>query len=222
MGSVSRGFYFGLAGLVVLACAMAIGWNALSVYAKNTQPGSAAAWYSMSPTTSGDAGDRAAVDKTALDGARQCAKSMSKAFHAAAEQVLPAVVTITTKPTVAKVSRGLRSLPEDGDDSMEGNPFGFNGSPFGDMLKDPQMRKFFKDFHGMPNIPHGVSSSGSGVIVDLSGIVLTNNHVVAGGGDVTVRLSDGRGFKATEIKTDPKTDLASVCRKKRLEPRFPA
>jgi serine protease Do len=75
------------------------------------------------------------------------------------------------------------------------------------MFDNPQLRKFFKQH---PGIPHGVSSSGSGVIVDPSGIVLTNNHVVAGGGDITVRLSDGREFKATEIKTDPKTDLAIV------------
>jgi serine protease Do len=71
------------------------------------------------------------------------------------------------------------------------------------------MRKFF-EFHGMPNIPHGVSGSGSGVIVDPSGIILTNNHVVASGGDVTVRLSDGREFKASQIKTDPKSDVAIV------------
>ena len=44
------------------------------------------------------------------------------------------------------------------------------------------------------------------MIVDPSGIILTNNHVVDGGGDITVRLSDGREFKAAEIKTDPKTD----------------
>src|SRR5208282_1098948 len=69
---------------------------------------------------------------------------------------------------------------------------------------------FFKGFHGMPNIPHGVSGSGSGVVVDPSGVILTNNHVVAGGGDVTVRLSDGREFKAEQIKTDPKTDVAIV------------
>ena len=94
---------------------------------------------------------------------------MSKAFHAAAEQVLPAVVTITSKPTVVKVSGSLKSAPDDGDDNAEEMPFGFNGSPFGDMFKDPQMRKFFKEFHGMPNIPHGVAGSGSGVIVDPSG-----------------------------------------------------
>ena len=48
------------------------------------------------------------------------------------------------------------------------------------------------------------------MIVDPSGIILTNNHVVAGGGDITVRLSDGREFKAGQIKTDPKTDVAIV------------
>ena len=133
---------------------------------------------------------------------------MSQAFHAAAEQVLPAVVTITTRPNVVKISKGSNSAPEEGDDNTEEIPFGFNGSPFGDMLKDPQLRQFFKGYHGMPNIPHEVSGSGSGVIVDPSGIILTNNHVVAGGGDVTVRLSDGREFKATGIKTDPKSDLA--------------
>ena len=52
--------------------------------------------------------------------------------------------------------------------------------------------------------------AGSGVIVDPSGVILTNNHVVAGGGDITVRLHDGREFKGVDIKTDPMTDLAIV------------
>ncbi len=208
-GGVSRGLYFGLASLAVLACVTAVNWNTIAAYAKNARQGSSTAWYSTSPQASSNAGDRAALDKTAIDNARQYAKSMSTAFHAAAEQVLPAVVTITTKPTVVKASRGLKSVPEEGDDNMEEMPFGFNGSPFGDMLKDPQLRKFF-EFHGMPNIPHGVSGSGSGVIVDPQGIILTNNHVVAGGGEVTVRLSDGREFKGEPIKTDPKSDLAIV------------
>src|SRR5208282_5016481 len=116
-----------------------------------------------------------------------------------------------TKPTVVRASRNLKPAPDDGDDNAEETPFGFNGSPFGDMFKDnPQLRRFFHEFHGMPNLPQGVTSSGSGVIVDPSGVILTNNHVVAGGGEVTVRLNDGREFKAAEIKTDPKTDLAIV------------
>ena len=49
---------------------------------------------------------------------------------------------------------------------------------------------------------------GSGVIIDKSGIVLTNNHVVEGADEVIVHLADGREFKATDIKTDPQTDLA--------------
>jgi len=163
----------------------------------------------MSPAGS-NAGDRQAVDKAAIDSARQSAKAMSRAFHTAAQQVLPAVVTITTKPSVVKVSGNRKSVPDDADDNADEMPFGFNGSPFGDMFKDPQMRKFFKGFHGIPEMPHGVSGSGSGVIVDPSGIILTNNHVVAGGGDITVRLSDGRELKATGIKTDPRSDVAIV------------
>ena len=209
-GGVSRGFFFGFAALVVMACAAAVGWNAISAYATNTRSGSSTAWYATSPQATSNSSDRPTVDKTVLDNARQSAKAMSTAFHAAAEQVLPTVVTITSKPTVVKASSGLKSAPQEGEESMEEIPFGFNGSPFGDMFKDPQMRKFFKGFHGAPNMPHGVSGSGSGVIVDPSGIILTNNHVVAGGGDITVRLSDGREFKAEQIKTDPKTDLAIV------------
>ena len=163
----------------------------------------------MSPATASSAGDQSTVDKAAVDNARQNAKAMSKAFHAAAEQVLPAVVTITSRPAIVK-TKNLKPAPEEGDDSTEEMPFGFNGSPFGDMFKDPQMRKFFHGFHGSPDSPHGVSGSGSGVIVDPSGIILTNNHVVDGGGNITVRLSDGREFKAAQIKTDPKSDLAIV------------
>ena len=50
---------------------------------------------------------------------------------------------------------------------------------------------------------------GSGVVYG-DGLILTNHHVVAGGGKVTVRLHDGREFDAVEVKSDPKTDLAVV------------
>ena len=89
-------------------------------------------------------------------------------------------------------------------------PFGLKGMPFGDLFNNnPELRHYFKEFHSMPQMPrHGMSGAGSGVIVDPSGIILTNNHVVAGGGQVTVRLHDGREFPAVDIKTDPKSDLA--------------
>jgi putative serine protease PepD len=54
------------------------------------------------------------------------------------------------------------------------------------------------------------SGEGSGVIIDDSGHVLTNNHVVAGAQQLTVTLFDGRTYKARIQGTDPSTDLAVV------------
>jgi putative serine protease PepD len=55
------------------------------------------------------------------------------------------------------------------------------------------------------------SAQGSGVILDTSGNIITNNHVVEGAkGDVTVTLTDGRVFKATVVGTDTTTDLAVI------------
>ena len=51
---------------------------------------------------------------------------------------------------------------------------------------------------------------GSGVIIDSSGWIMTNNHVVAGAGSIIVRLHDGREFMAEQVMTDPKTDIAIV------------
>jgi putative serine protease PepD len=51
---------------------------------------------------------------------------------------------------------------------------------------------------------------GSGVIINAKGLVLTNNHVIASGGTVSVRLSDGRTAPAKVISTDKNRDLALV------------
>ncbi|HSF17337.1 MAG TPA: trypsin-like peptidase domain-containing protein, partial [Vicinamibacteria bacterium] len=60
----------------------------------------------------------------------------------------------------------------------------------------------------MPRVPR--QGAGSGVIIDRSGVILTNNHVVSGADEVIVHLQDGREFKATKIRTDKQTDLALV------------
>jgi len=137
------------------------------------------------------------------------AESLSAAFHNASEQVLPSVVTITN--TFAKEGRAKdpEAVPNEGDDE-ERDPF--EGTPFGEFFRgNPELRHFFRGVPQMPSMPRGeIKGSGSGVIIDSSGVVLTNNHVVEGGGKVTVRLGDGREFQAKEIKTDPRTDLAVI------------
>ena len=56
--------------------------------------------------------------------------------------------------------------------------------------------------------PHKAVSAGSGFIIDKSGFVVTNNHVVDASKKITVKLPDGRSFTAKLIGTDPATDIA--------------
>jgi S1-C subfamily serine protease len=58
------------------------------------------------------------------------------------------------------------------------------------------------------NVPS--SGAGSGFIVNSSGLILTNNHVITGTSSLTVTLSDNRQFTATVVKTDVAHDLALV------------
>ncbi|TDC01591.1 PDZ domain-containing protein [Nonomuraea longispora] len=57
----------------------------------------------------------------------------------------------------------------------------------------------------------GQTREGSGVVLSEDGLILTNNHVVEpGGGQMTVKFSDGKTAKATAVGTDPATDLAVI------------
>ena len=120
----------------------------------------------------------------------QHAKALSRAFRQAAEMAAPTVVKSKTSTRVA-------ARPTTGRD----NPF--RGTPFEDFFNDRDMERLFPPGQRVPR--DGV---GSGVIVDPAGIILTNNHVVEGADDISVELSDGRTFKAQDVKTDPSTDLA--------------
>jgi Do/DeqQ family serine protease len=68
----------------------------------------------------------------------------------------------------------------------------------------------FREFFGIPRNYGPSQSSGSGVIVNSSGYIVTNNHVVQGADMVDVTLNDNRTFKAEVIGTDPDTDLALI------------
>ncbi|HZH53016.1 MAG TPA: Do family serine endopeptidase [Microvirga sp.] len=74
------------------------------------------------------------------------------------------------------------------------------------------MEEFFRRFFGDggPSVPRGRSQSslGSGVIVDPSGLVITNNHVIENMNEVKVALADRREFEADIVLRDPRTDLA--------------
>ena len=69
----------------------------------------------------------------------------------------------------------------------------------------PGMERFFPQRRPRDEIEQG---SGSGFVVSSDGYILTNNHVVEGAEQVTVRLLDRREFKAKVIGTDPNTDVA--------------
>jgi len=86
------------------------------------------------------------------------------------------------------------------------------------LLDDPIFRRFF----GVPGQqPEQMQRSlGSGVMVDPSGLVVTNNHVIEGADQVKVSLSDKREFEAEIVLKDTRSDLA-VLRLKNTKEKFP-
>jgi Do/DeqQ family serine protease len=105
-------------------------------------------------------------------------------FAPLVKRVSPAVVNVFTKRVVREQAR----------------------SPF---ANDPFFQRFFGDrfSFGMPR-ERVQNSLGSGVIVGSSGIIVTNNHVIAEGDSFTVALADRREFEAEVLLADERTDLA--------------
>src|SRR3982750_3379326 len=85
------------------------------------------------------------------------------------------------------------------------------------LLEDPIFRRFF----GVPGQqPEQMQRSlGSGVMVDASGLVVTNNHVIEGADQVKISLADKREFEAEIVLKDSRTDLA-VLRNKDSRDKF--
>jgi Do/DeqQ family serine protease len=88
------------------------------------------------------------------------------------------------------------------------------------LFDDPFFRRFFGQNFGQPQ-EQVQRALGSGVIVDPSGLIVTNNHVIEGANEVKVSLADKREFEAEMVLKDSRTDLA-VLRLKNVHERFPA
>ena len=114
-------------------------------------------------------------------------------FTELVEKVGPAVVNISTTQKV----KHRRGLPP----GMEMPEFPEN-SPWGDLFK-----KFFGDEGGSIE-EFNTQSLGSGFIIDESGYVITNNHVIREADEIIVRLTDRRELKAKVIGSDARSDVA--------------
>ncbi|MFN7529346.1 MAG: HhoA/HhoB/HtrA family serine endopeptidase [Dolichospermum sp.] len=77
-------------------------------------------------------------------------------------------------------------------------------------MEDPFFRRFFGDSFPQQSPTEQLRGLGSGFIIDKSGVILTNAHVVDKADKVTVRLKDGRTFEGKVRGIDEVTDLAVV------------
>jgi serine protease Do len=117
-------------------------------------------------------------------------------FADLAEKLLPAVVNISTSQTIS-AKDDMGDLPPD----LQLPP----GSPF---------EQFFHDFMekqkgaGGGGHKHKATALGSGFVIDPSGYIVTNNHVIEGADEITVILQDDTNLTATVVGRDKKTDLA--------------
>ncbi len=119
-------------------------------------------------------------------GARdRCPKELPS-YRDVVKRVLPAVVSIETQPKAQRIA--ARSAPE------SAPPGAFPGLP-------DELRKRFEHFHKQPLPDRDASPGralGSGFVVDPSGVICTNAHVVRGADQVTVQLQDGRKFASRD------------------------
>ncbi len=138
----------------------------------------------------------AACCSVLLFAAPAAARGTPDSFADLSAQLLPTVVNIATSQTLRPSQKPAPSDIQP-------------GSPLDDLLK-----KFMGPGR---NMPRHITSLGSGFIIDPSGLIVTNNHVVADADQIMVTLNDGTSLPAKLIGRDDKTDLALV----KINPRKP-
>jgi serine protease Do len=139
------------------------------------------------------------------------ARGAPESFAPLVENVIDAVVNISASQTVENRSVPLPQVPP--------------GTPFEDFFNDffnrrgeggpgegqPNQRRGENQPNRRPEGPgqqRRSNSLGSGFVIDPSGIVITNNHVIGEANDITVNFNDGTKLKAEVVGKDPKTDIA--------------
>jgi serine protease Do len=109
--------------------------------------------------------------------------------------VVPAVVSIEAKATKRAINPRVRQLPSN---------------------IPEEFRRFFEGMdQEQPFNPN--LGFGSGVVIDAGGVILTNFHVVDGADTLEIAFHDGKKYTTSDIRRDPKTDLAVV----RIRPERP-
>ncbi|HUN51709.1 MAG TPA: Do family serine endopeptidase, partial [Candidatus Sulfotelmatobacter sp.] len=123
------------------------------------------------------------------------AHSGPESFADLAAKLSPAVVNVSTTQKLSERNQGELQMPQ--------LP---PGSPFEEFFKE-----FFDKQKNGNRLQHPVTSLGSGFIIDPSGIIVTNNHVIADAQEIKVIMADQpdqTGYPAKLIATDEKTDVA--------------
>jgi serine protease Do len=131
------------------------------------------------------------------------ARAAPESFAELAEQVTGAVVNISASTTVEARNRTLPQLPQ--------------GTPFEDLFEEFFNRRGQGQGQGpgqggeggpRPPQQRRSNSLGSGFVIDPSGLVVTNNHVIGDANDISVIFADGTRLKAEIVGKDSKVDLA--------------
>jgi serine protease Do len=157
------------------------------------------------PPVAAPAGPPAAAAPT--PGAENVPAGRPDSFAPLARRLLPAVVNISSV-----IGGGAPARPNQRQEAPD-TPQAPPGSPF---------EEFFRDFFNRNRPPGGGQqdgqpqpqqrprgqSMGSGFVIDPSGIIVTNNHVIENATEVNVILQDNTTLRAEVLGTDPRTDLA--------------
>lgn len=133
-------------------------------------------------------------------------------FTSISEQVMDAVVHIKSTQTAGFAGPGPQ-------------PYHQMPDPFRHFFRDDFFDHFFGPYYReMPRqeqSPQVRVGTGSGVIINSDGYIVTNYHVIAHANDIEVTLHDNRTYKATVIGTDTSTDLALLQIKEKKLPYLP-